>query len=63
MLTFMTLQMSAPPKTTPGVPGAPASHGSNFKTKLCENFAKGSCTFGDRCHFAHGASELRKSGV
>ncbi|RZC20672.1 Zinc finger CCCH domain-containing protein 14 isoform C [Glycine soja] len=60
---LLTLQMSAPPKTTPGVPGAPASHGSNFKTKLCENFAKGSCTFGDRCHFAHGASELRKSGV
>jgi len=25
---------------------------------LCENFAKGSCTFGDRCHFAHGAMIL-----
>ncbi|KAG8058359.1 hypothetical protein GUJ93_ZPchr0002g25414 [Zizania palustris] len=35
--------------------------GSNFKTKLCENFTKGSCTFGDRCHFAHGENELRKS--
>ncbi|KAL6630009.1 hypothetical protein ACP70R_029774 [Stipagrostis hirtigluma subsp. patula] len=34
--------------------------GSNFKTKLCDNFTKGSCTFGDRCHFAHGESELRK---
>uniref|UniRef100_A0ACD5Z0Q0 Uncharacterized protein n=1 Tax=Avena sativa TaxID=4498 RepID=A0ACD5Z0Q0_AVESA len=33
--------------------------GSNFKTKLCEHFAKGSCTFGDRCHFAHGENELR----
>jgi len=32
---------------------------NNFKTKLCENFSKGTCTFGDRCHFAHGASELR----
>ncbi|GKD16551.1 zinc finger CCCH domain-containing protein 14-like protein [Tanacetum coccineum] len=35
----------------------------NFKTKLCENFTKGSCTFGDKCHFAHGAEELRSSGV
>ncbi|KAK9921690.1 hypothetical protein M0R45_030192 [Rubus argutus] len=30
---------------------------------LCDNFAKGTCTFGERCHFAHGAAELRKSGV
>ncbi|BAS77436.1 zinc finger CCCH domain-containing protein 14 isoform 1 [Oryza sativa Japonica Group] len=37
--------------------------GSNFKTKLCENFTKGSCTFGDRCHFAHGENELRKSAA
>ncbi|KAJ0953130.1 putative transcription factor C3H family [Helianthus annuus] len=36
---------------------------ANFKTKLCENFAKGSCTFGEKCHFAHGAEELRTSGV
>ncbi|KAI3471539.1 hypothetical protein Pfo_028189 [Paulownia fortunei] len=42
-----------------GGPGGPAAPGSNFKTKLCENFSKGSCTFGDRCHFAHGAAELR----
>lgn len=40
--------------------GGPAG---NFKTKLCENFTKGSCTFGDKCHFAHGAEELRSSGV
>ncbi|KAK7259520.1 hypothetical protein RIF29_25129 [Crotalaria pallida] len=64
---LFTLQMSAPHKTNPGVPGghAPGGHappGSNFKTKLCDNFTKGSCTFGERCHFAHGAAELRKSG-
>ncbi|XP_050219700.1 zinc finger CCCH domain-containing protein 14 [Mercurialis annua] len=34
---------------------------SNFKTKLCDNFTKGTCTFGDRCHFAHGPDELRTS--
>ncbi|XP_057953611.1 zinc finger CCCH domain-containing protein 14-like [Malania oleifera] len=39
---------------------APATH---FKTKLCDNFAKGSCTFGEKCHFAHGADEMRKPGM
>ena len=43
--------------------GGPPPPMSNYKTKLCENFAKGSCTFGERCHFAHGATELRKTGV
>ncbi|KAF8403903.1 hypothetical protein HHK36_012009 [Tetracentron sinense] len=46
----------------PAMP-ASAAPASNYKTKLCENFTKGSCTFGERCHFAHGANELRKSGV
>nr|DAD29999.1 TPA_asm: hypothetical protein HUJ06_031467 [Nelumbo nucifera] len=44
-------------------PAAPAVPPSNYKTKLCENFSKGSCTFGDRCHFAHGATELRKPAI
>ncbi|XP_073283640.1 zinc finger CCCH domain-containing protein 14-like [Primulina huaijiensis] len=43
--------------------GGAAAVGGNFKTKLCDNFSKGSCTFGDRCHFAHGEAELRKSVV
>ncbi|XP_042514828.1 zinc finger CCCH domain-containing protein 14-like [Macadamia integrifolia] len=42
---------------------APPQAASNYKTKMCENFTKGSCTFGDRCHFAHGANELRKPAV
>lgn len=41
----------------------PAAPGNNYKTKLCEKFEKGSCTFGDRCHFAHGQSELRKAAA
>nr|XP_043638120.1 zinc finger CCCH domain-containing protein 14-like [Erigeron canadensis] len=49
-----------PPQKGSGKPGGPAG---NFKTKLCENFTKGNCTFGDRCHFAHGAEELRSSGA
>ncbi|KAK4258422.1 hypothetical protein QN277_007876 [Acacia crassicarpa] len=53
--------VSGPPPKGIGPHGpAPAS---NLKTKLCENFAKGSCTFGERCHFAHGAEELRKPGM
>lgn len=34
--------------------------GNNFKTKMCEHFTKGWCTFGDKCRFAHGENELRK---
>ncbi|KAL9399720.1 hypothetical protein Peur_008681 [Populus x canadensis] len=48
---------------TSGGRGGHANPGSNNKTKLCDNFAKGSCTFGQRCHFAHGAAELRKTVV
>lgn len=44
-------------------PGPKGHVASNYKTKLCDNFAKGSCTFGDKCHFAHGASELQKAGM
>jgi hypothetical protein len=28
------------------------------KTKMCMNWESGSCSWGDRCAFAHGATEL-----
>ena len=57
-----------PPGGGGGIGGGVGSEGkphpgSNFKTKMCERFAKGNCTFGDRCHFAHGEAELRRSGI
>jgi len=53
--------VSRPPgKNITSHTSAPAN---NLKTKLCENFTKGSCTFGERCHFAHGTDELRKPGM
>lgn len=34
---------------------------SRFKTELCNNLIElGSCKYGDRCHYAHGAHELRQ---
>ncbi|KAA0043727.1 zinc finger CCCH domain-containing protein 14-like [Cucumis melo var. makuwa] len=61
---ILTVSMAGPPKSAIGATGGTAGPaGNNFKTKLCDNFAKGSCTFGERCHFAHGAAELRKSGM
>ncbi|XP_024966226.1 zinc finger CCCH domain-containing protein 31-like isoform X3 [Cynara cardunculus var. scolymus] len=61
------LIVSVSSTTTAGARVRPAAASgppmSNYKTKLCENFAKGCCTFGERCHFAHGNGELRKSGV
>ncbi|KAH6772091.1 KH domain-containing protein / zinc finger family protein [Perilla frutescens var. frutescens] len=59
---IVNIGSGGPGKSFGATGGGGGSTGSNFKTKLCENFTKGSCTFGDRCHFAHGAAELRKSG-
>lgn len=34
---------------------------SRFKTELCNNLIElGSCKYGDRCHYAHGITELRQ---
>lgn len=30
----------------------------NYKTKICRNWENGHCVFGNKCHFAHGESEL-----
>ncbi|KAJ3679024.1 hypothetical protein LUZ60_017035 [Juncus effusus] len=47
-----------------GGPGAGGVEGGrSFRTRLCENFARGTCTFGDKCNFAHGSSELRQSAA
>lgn len=54
------LIVSASSTTAGAAARGPAPMSSNYKTKLCANFAKGCCTFGERCHFAHGNAELRK---
>lgn len=47
----------------PGAGGPRPDFRTKLKTKLCDNFSKGTCTFGEQCSFAHGESELRKSNV
>lgn len=58
---IMNVKAASGPPAKQGA--GPGGGSNNFKTKLCENFTKGVCTFGDRCHFAHGAEELRKSAI
>ncbi|KAK8953499.1 Zinc finger CCCH domain-containing protein 14 [Platanthera guangdongensis] len=46
--------------------GSAHGHGGgahNFKTKMCEKFAKGIYTFGERCHFTHGPNDLLRKGA
>lgn len=64
LIESIGLTAAEPAKSSSGFHASPAPRAaSNYKTKLCENLAKGSCTFGERCHFAHGEADLRKSGV
>ncbi|XP_073311671.1 zinc finger CCCH domain-containing protein 14-like [Primulina huaijiensis] len=32
---------------------------NHYKKRMCENFPNGLCAYGEKCHFAHSASELR----
>ncbi|KAL5709739.1 hypothetical protein ACHQM5_020393 [Ranunculus cassubicifolius] len=34
-----------------------------WKTKMCNKWLAGSCTYGDKCHFAHGPEELKRFGA
>ncbi|KAI5065231.1 hypothetical protein GOP47_0019926 [Adiantum capillus-veneris] len=55
----MVRELLANKDIAPTKPGGLGSQ--SYKSKLCANFAKGSCTYGDRCHFAHGEGELRQA--
>ncbi|KAL2642089.1 hypothetical protein R1flu_009676 [Riccia fluitans] len=52
-----------------GIPAplSPSDQGSNlggFKTRLCNRYdTPEGCRFGEKCHFAHGEKELRKSNL
>lgn len=49
-----------PPRKQAGGFQQQGGYANKIKTKICENFAKGLCTFGEKCHFAHGEHELRR---
>jgi hypothetical protein len=43
-------------------PGRVGIDNAKRKTKMCMNFESGTCSWGDRCAFAHGAHELLPQG-
>jgi hypothetical protein len=55
----MVREMLANKNIHPIKPGGAGTH--TYKSKLCENFPKGVCTYGARCHFAHGQGELQQA--
>ena len=46
-----------------GRPGRVGIDHTKRKTKMCMNFESGTCSWGDRCAFAHGAHELLPQGA
>ncbi|XP_068302466.1 zinc finger CCCH domain-containing protein 39-like [Pyrus communis] len=55
------------PRTSEAVSNSNAASGQNkmlpsyYKTKLCRKFQMGCCSSGQRCSFAHGTSDLRRT--
>ncbi|CAM9734486.1 unnamed protein product [Ectocarpus sp. 12 AP-2014] len=45
-------------KSKKGIPSSSIIE-HNRKTELCRNYENGSCTFGDRCAFAHGLGDIK----
>ncbi|CAM9262584.1 unnamed protein product [Ectocarpus sp. 4 AP-2014] len=45
-------------KSKKGIPSSSIIE-HNRKTELCRNYENGSCTFGDRCAFAHGLDDIK----
>merc|ERR1712172_184597 len=41
----------------------PGAGNGSYKSSLCKNYKDGKCTYGAKCNFAHGASELRSPGM
>lgn len=49
-----------PPRKQPGPSADPSVTVNGYKTRLCNRFnTPEGCRFGDKCHFAHGESDLR----
>ena len=40
---------------------APEDNVSKKKTKMCQNFSRGFCRYGESCAFAHGSDDLRSA--
>jgi hypothetical protein len=50
------------PSTRRQIEEEPERPAQLYKTRMCKNFEQmGSCKFGDKCNFAHGKEELRRS--